>query len=114
MNFAYHDGSLILHSAQHGEKIRIIKNNPDALFAVEDKVKLDRSDLPCNFGMKYRSVIGKGKISFLTGTNEKADALKIFAEKYSTQNVTPFQPSQINAVIVMMLKISEVTGKQSG
>lgn len=63
--------------------------------------------------MKYQSIIGFGKASFLEDTNDKLKALNIIIDQYSDK---PFQfpENATSGTTVVKIEISSMTGKQSG
>lgn len=65
MNFGFKDNILYLHSAKEGSKIEILKKNNNICFEVDIKNELIKSKTPCDWSMKYYSVIGMGKVYFV-------------------------------------------------
>lgn len=112
MSFGYSDNAVYLHSALEGRKIDIMRQNPRVCFECDTLIEIVTSDKPCNWGMKYRSVIGFGQASFIDDPEEKRTALSIIMEKYSGQSFKFKEPSlQMTAVI--KIDISHMSGKQS-
>lgn len=114
MNFAYHDGKLILHSATEGEKIRILKQNSHVSFSVEDGVRMVTNPSPCGYGMWYRSVSGAGDATVVEDLNEKRLLLKIFTAKFHHGPLPDFSSDTLERVLVIKVTITRVTGKNSG
>jgi len=67
--FGFKDNILYFHSAPKGKKIDILKNNPNVCFEFDIFTQVIKSAKACKWGMKYRSVIGYGKASFVTDEN---------------------------------------------
>jgi len=81
--FGYKDNCLYFHSANAGKKIDIIKKNNNICFEFDDYRGLLISENPCDWDIKYLSVIGYGKASFIHDFDEKIKALSIIIEHYS-------------------------------
>ncbi len=114
MNFGYNEKTLYLHSINQGKKIDLIKNNNNICFEVENKTEIINSESPCNWGMKYLSVIGCGKAYFIKDFKEKTKALNIIINKYLSKPNHQFAESEIKKLAVIKIIIAEMTGKKSG
>lgn len=114
MNFVWYEGRLIFHSALDGEKIRHLKNNSHATFAVESDIDLITNIISCMYGMRYRSVIGYGPVRFVTEYDEKNRLLKALSEKYTSHPVDDFSPDALDRVAVFVITPISLTGKNSG
>jgi uncharacterized protein len=119
MNFGYRDKNLYLHSYHEGRKIDILKKNNIVSFVVTDKTEIKPSKTPCNWGMKYISVMGLGKASFIEDTKEKIEALDIIMTKYSadTKHITKkfdYSEDIIERIVIIKVKVTELTCKISG
>lgn len=110
MNYGYHDMKLYFHSAKQGLKIQMIKDNPNVSFEIESESKM----IPTDFGhtMKYRSVIGFGKIRICETDAEKQNGLKILMSHHGGKKVEHSQKS-LDSVEVLCLEIDSMTGKQN-
>lgn len=113
MNFGFRDNCLYIHSALQGKKIDIIKKNNNVCFEVDIKTELVTADNPCNWSMKYYSVIGLGKLSFIDDIAEKKNIINIIMEKYSGKSDFKFPDAALNSLAVIKIEISEITGKKS-
>jgi len=71
MKFGFKDNCLYLHSAQEGQKIDILNKNNHICFEIDIKTEILTSDIACNWGMKYYSVIGFGRAHFIDNKKEK-------------------------------------------
>ncbi len=114
MNFGYKENTLYLHSATEGRKIDILKENNRICFQMDIKIEILASDNPCNWGMKYLSVIGHGKAQLIENATEKIDALNIIMGKYSPKRFFEYSEESISKVSVIKVEIKEITGKKSG
>lgn len=114
MNFGYKDACIYLHSAKEGRKIDILKRNPHICFEVESKVEIKTGEKACNWGMKYISVIGSGKVIFVYEEQEKLEALNILMEKYAGTTAFEYREESLSKVQILKIKIEEMTGKKAG
>lgn len=114
MNFGYKAGSLYFHSAKEGKKIHILKENPSVCFEAETKVEIKTGDNACSWGMRYLSIIGQGKVSFLEDHFEKINALDLIMAKYTGEQKFEYLASSINEITLFKIEIQEITGKKSG
>ena len=113
VNFGYHDGNLYFHSAQKGHKIDIIKKNPRVCFQMETDVEIIPAEKPCDWSIKYRSVIGYGKAEFLHNLEKKRRALKAIMSHY-TGHEYAFSEESLVSVCIICIRIEKMTGKKSG
>ena len=116
MNFGFKDNFLFLHSATEGLKIDILNKNNNICFEMDIDTELIKSETACNWGMKYYSIIGFGKASFINDIQEKRRALDIIVEKYCGNNskLVEYSKNSLNKTAIIKVKISEITGKKSG
>jgi nitroimidazol reductase NimA-like FMN-containing flavoprotein (pyridoxamine 5'-phosphate oxidase superfamily) len=111
--FGYKDNLLYFHSANAGKKIEIVKKNNIICFEFDDYDGLLLSENLCDWDIKYSSVIGSGKASFIHDFDEKIKALNIIIEHYS-DSTYEFQQKIIDAVTIIKVEIDSITGKRSG
>lgn len=63
--FGYKDNCQYFHSAADGKKIDMIKKNNRVCFEFDTREGLIKSENPCDWDMKYHSVVGSGKAFFI-------------------------------------------------
>lgn len=108
----YDGKNIYFHCGREGKKTDILKKNKNVCFEFEEVGPLEESDKPCNWGIKYRSVIGSGKAVFLDDANEKKKGLDLIMKQY-TDKPFEFEDRMVAAVTVMRIDIEEITGKRS-
>jgi nitroimidazol reductase NimA-like FMN-containing flavoprotein (pyridoxamine 5'-phosphate oxidase superfamily) len=113
VNFGYRDRCLYFHSAQQGRKIEMIKKNPRVCFQMETDVELIPTEKACDWSIKYRSVIGYGKASFLNNRAEMKEALDTIMSHYSDRNFI-YSEESLSSVCIVCIHIESLTGKNSG
>jgi len=112
--FEYTDGRLILyfHGASEGKKHEIITKNPRACFEMDCSHKLIEAEEAADYTMEYESVIGNGKISYITEKSEKTKALNFLMKQYAKEKSFSFSDHVIESVTVFKLDVLEFTGKR--
>jgi len=113
MNYGYTDNRLYLHSAREGKKIDIIKQNNNVCFELDIDHELVKSATPCQWTMKYRSIIGFGKAFLINDFKEKKAALNIIRKHYSAAPCQ-FTARKLENLAIIKVEIGNMTGKISG
>ena len=77
MNYGYtmEDGKLVLylHSAVRGKKLDMMHANPKVFFELDCDLMPFESDKPCQYGLVYSSVMGRGTASIVEEVEEKVE-----------------------------------------
>ena len=111
--FGYERNAIYFHGALEGRKAELIKKNNKVCFEIDTDVAVVKSEKPCGWTMKYKSVIGVGRASILENDEEKAQALKLIMKQCSEGEFS-FSNSAPDSVLVVKVNIESITGKQSG
>ena len=61
--------------------------------------------------MKYRSVVGMGRITFVTEAAEKIQGLQTIMVHYTGQSSPTFKEELVEKTTVLRLDIEEISGK---
>ena len=114
MNYGYtmEEGKLVmyLHSAVQGKKLDMIQNNPKVFFALDcDRQPFDGVK-PCQYGMVYSSVMGKGIAQIVEDVEEKKKAMTILM-KTQTGRDFQFVDRLVSIVTVIRIDVLEYTAK---
>jgi uncharacterized protein len=120
MNFGYTNDPeqrLFFHCAIVGRKLEMIRKNKFVCFEMDIDHKIytrpgndDRKG--CNWGMKYRSVVGYGNISIITEKESKKSGLDIIMKHYGDENDYVYDEKVLANTTVLRLDITEMTGKK--
>ena len=113
MCFGYEGNALYLHSAREGRKIDILKRNNAVCFEFDIDCEVKKSDKPCSFSMKYRSVMGYGEASFVDDREEKRKAFQIIMKQYDGNHFS-FPDETLEKIVIIAIEITEISGKKSG
>jgi len=110
--FGYKDNSLYFHSTGKGKKLDIIKKNNTVCFEFDIVHRPIKADNACDWGMKYKSVIGYGKASIIEDFEAKCHALNIIMQQYSSESFE-YSENKVKKTVVIKVEIEHMTGKQS-
>lgn len=116
MNFGYRNdnGSRIyFHCSTEGRKLEMMDKNNFVCFEFDTGHTLYEGKDACDFGMSYRSVVGWGRLSRVTGREEREEGLLAIMEHYSGRRNFSFRSEILTRTLVLKLDITEMTGKQS-
>lgn len=114
VNFGYFQKEIFCHSANQGLKLDLIKANPNVCLEIDTAVEIVKNEKACNWGTKYRSVIGFGKAIVIEEYEEKIIGLNAIMKKYSTGIEYQFDRKEVANIAIIKIKIESITGKQSG
>ena len=113
MNFGLKNGgmSLYFHSAIDGKKIDILKKNNLVCFQADIEHEFLLHNISCGCSMKYRSVLGIGRITFVTELIEKMEALQTIMTHYTQKSLHEFKEGLVERTTILRLDIEEISGK---
>ena len=103
---------LVLHSARAGRKIDILRRNPSACFEVEEGIEIVEGATACEFGMRFRTVIGFGEVEFVEDHAERARLLGLFGARFGAAD-GPLPDAEVRRTCVLRLRVRALTGKCS-
>ncbi len=112
MNFGYQDGSVFFHCAKEGRKLDVIRKNSNICFEVDQAIKFIKAKSACDWGIKYKSVIGFGQALLVDDPDEKRKGLDIIMSHYSGKTFE-YSDEMIEKIIVIKVIVDHMTGKQS-
>ena len=113
LNFGYRDRCLYFHTPKVGKKMDMIKTNNRVCFELDIDHEVVRAENPCDWNMKYRSVIGYGRAFLLEDIDEKRRALDIIVEHYSGR-LNEYDEKLVNRLAIIKIQVESMTGKKSG
>ena len=115
MNYGYEytDGhmTLYLHGATKGYKFDVIAKNPKASFALETDTIPIEGRVACQYGMSYKSVMGRGLASLVTDVEEKEKAMSLLMKHQTGKDFT-FDEKLVSIVNVIRIDVKEFTAKE--
>ena len=112
--YAFSEGSIFIHSAPHGRKMDLIRQNPKVSFEIEYSDRIIRDEIPCRWTSKFRSVMGEGTISIVTDSLQKQKGLDLIMRKYGAPKDLSYDGISLSEMVILVLSIDSITGKQAG
>jgi len=103
---------LYFHSANEGRKIEIIKKNPRVCFSISICDPFVAGERACNYGMKYRSVVGYGKIRIVEDNEEKLSGLNLLMDQYTGKSDWNYEDEMLKKTTVSCLEVEQISGKR--
>ena len=114
MNYGYRleDGKLVLylHSALRGKKLDMIRANPRVFFEIDCDLTPFAGELPCQYGLAYSSIMGRGKAQILEDPEEKMKAMSVLMKTQTGKDFS-FHERLVSIVAVIRIDVSEYTAK---
>ena len=114
MNYGYtmEKGKLViyLHSAVRGKKLDMIQSNPKVFFAIDCDRKPFDGVKPCQYGLVYSSVMGKGIARLVEDVEEKKRAMSVLMKTQTGKDFT-FEDRLVSIVAVIRIDVEEYTAK---
>ena len=114
MNYGYtmEDGklTLYLHSAVRGRKLDMVQANPNVFFELDCDQMPFEGRVPCQYGLVYSSIMGRGQAHIVEDVEEKKQAMTILMKTQTGKNFT-FEDRLVSIVAVIRIDVSEYTAK---
>ena len=114
MNYGYtmEDGKLVLylHSAVCGKKLDMIRENPKVFFEMDCDLVPFESKLPCQYGLAYSSVMGRGTATLVEDVKEKKQAMTLLMKTQTGKDFS-FEDRLVSIVAVIRIDVAEYTAK---
>jgi uncharacterized protein len=115
LNFGFLPGErnvLYFHCAPEGRKIEMLHRNDLVCFTLDTGHQLFKAEKACGWGMKFRSVVGYGRISVVENDAERRKALGLIMDHYGGDGVYDFNEKVLADTKILRLDISELTCKE--
>ena len=114
MNYGYsmEDGklTLYLHSAVKGRKLDILRANSRVFFCIDCDRMPFNGDKPCQYGLVYSSVMGRGTATIVEDVEEKKQAMTLLMKTQTGKDFT-FEDRLVSIVSVIRIDVAEYTAK---
>ncbi|MEI6555398.1 MAG: pyridoxamine 5'-phosphate oxidase family protein [Paludibacter sp.] len=114
-NFGYANDEIILHSAPAGKHLTLLEkdNRVSVTFSTGHKLVYQHPDVACSYSMLSKSVLCKGRVTFVEDLDEKEQKLNQLMKNYTDHSVKYSKPALAN-VKVWIIKVDEMTSKAFG
>lgn len=113
VNFGYEPGRVYVHSALEGRKIDLLRKSGRVCFEVESDVEVLPGASPCDWSMRYRTVIGRGRARILIEPEAKRRGLEAILSRHM-EGTIDLPERALERVAIIEIEIESMTGKSSG
>ena len=114
MNYGYtYEGEklvIYLHSAVRGKKLDMIRKNPRVFFEIDCDIHPFTGKLPCQYGVTYSSIMGKGSARIVDDVEQKKQAMTVLM-KTQTGKDFAFDDKLVSIVTVIRVDVEAYTAK---
>ena len=114
MNYGYtmEEGKLVLymHSALLGKKLDMMRANPRVFFEMDCDLAPFEGRVPCQYGMVYSSLMGRGTAFIVEDVEEKKQAMALLMKTQTGKDFT-FEDRLVSIVAVIRIDVAEYTAK---
>ena len=114
LNYGYtmEEGKLTfyLHSAVKGSKLELMGKNPNVCVELDCDYRPFEGVLPCQYGLGYSAVSGRGRVTIVEDVEEKMEAMSVLMKTQTGKDFT-FNERLVSIVSVIRLDVSEYTAK---
>ena len=115
MNFGYSGGEhpcFYFHCANEGKKLGMIRKNNLVCFELDTDHEIYEGENGCDWGMKFSSIVGYGRISVLVDRESRIHGLNAVMSHYSDRRGFSYDERVLGNTTVLRLDIEEMTGKR--
>ena len=114
MNYGYtmEDGklTLYLHSAVRGKKLDMIRENAKVFVSIDCDRQPFEGRVPCQYGLVYSSIMGRGTATLVEDPQEKMDAMTMLMKTQTGKDFS-FNERLVSIVTVIRIDVQEYTAK---
>lgn len=101
---------LYLHSAVQGKKLDMIRANPRVFFELDcDRMPFE-GEKPCQYGLVYSSIMGRGTACIVEDVEEKIRAMTMLMKTQTGKDFS-FNDRLVSIVSVIRIDVTEYTAK---
>ena len=116
MNFGYSGGEkpgIYFHCAPEGRKIEMMKKNSHVCFQMDTDHRLTSGARGCDWGMKYKSVVGYGRLSVVEKDEERKEGLNLIMNQYGGSGKYDYDQKIFARTTILHLEITEISAKEA-
>lgn len=115
LNYGYtmeQDGRLTLymHSAVNGNKLELLRKNPNVCFELDCDLKPFEGQVACQYGLAYQAISGRGKAVLVEDVEEKMEGMSILMKTQTGKDFT-FNERLVSIVAVIRVDVTEYAAK---
>ena len=114
MNYGHtmENGELVLylHSAVRGKKLDMLRQNPNVFFELDCGREPFEGKVPCQYGLAYYSIMGKGRATIVEDVEEKKHAMSVLMKTQTGKDFS-FEDRLVSIVAVIRIDVTEYSAK---
>lgn len=115
MNFGYSGGDhpcFYFHCANEGKKLEMMRKNNYVCFELDTDHEIYEGENGCDWGMKFSSVVGYGKIFVVEDRESRISGMDCIMSHYSDRSEFAYDDGVLRNTIILRLDVKEMTGKR--
>jgi uncharacterized protein len=115
LNFGYIGGDhpcFYFHCAKVGKKLEMLKKNNFVCFELDTDHELYDGENGCDWGMKFSSIVGYGKIIQIEDRESRIRGLDCIMSHYSDREKFSYDQKVLENTMILRLDIDQMTGKR--
>lgn len=115
VNFAHSGGVLYLHSARKGRKFEALRRAEARKipvgFSAACDLEMKTGDKACQWGYKFRCVIGTGLVRVVTDSAERRAGLGVIMSKYAGGDDFPYDEGVLDKTAVVAIRVESIAAR---
>jgi len=104
--------TLYFHCAKAGRKIDLLGRNSRVCFEMDIDHELFKDEVPCRWGMKFRSIVGYGALEIVKDPAERHKGIGLVLEHYGFPGQPEPDERMMSVIEVLRLDVEEFAGKK--
>lgn len=112
LSFGFDGTALYFHSAKAGRKMEILERNNRVCVEFDITEGVIPAEAACDWGARYRSVIGLGTAELVEDPSEKRRALDLLMAHYAPGTFT-YPDAMVARTAIVKVTFESLSGKQS-
>ena len=102
--------TLYLHSAVKGNKLELLRKNPNVCFELDcDNIPFE-GKVACQYGLSYHAISGRARATLVEDVEEKKEGMSILMKTQTGKDFT-FNERLVSIVAVIRLDVTEYKAK---
>ncbi|MDR3641415.1 MAG: pyridoxamine 5'-phosphate oxidase family protein [Humidesulfovibrio sp.] len=115
VNFAYADGMVYFHSARKGRKFEALRRaeaeETSVAFSAAADLEMKTGAKACQWGYKFRCVLGSGPVRLVESLEEKRAGLGAIMKKYAGADNFPYDENIFAKTAVVAIRVEKATAR---
>ena len=115
VNAAFEDGVLYFHSSRKGRKaealLEAVAKGARVAFSAAVDLEPKTGELACQWGFKFRSVLGSGPVRVVELSGDKVAALNTLMRKHAGRDDFPYDEGILDKTLVLAVDVDRATAR---